>query len=387
MAIASDETLEAAAREIDTLLERELVLAQVAPGGVAGTARWQNGRWYWAVGRAGVSDPFDGEPVSAHTWYDLASLTKSVTALTVARAVAIGDLDWDAPLGRYLPWLDGTFGAEASLRSALSHRAGFVAHARLRDASVSELRRVAEAKRPDLDPRAVSNPLEPYPALYSDVGYILIGKLLEQVFERRGLALDDAFVQELQCLGDGCHPGWATEIASSRQLLKRELPVGEVAPTELVPYRSGLVRGQVHDDNAWLLSETRTSGHAGLFGTARGVLGLGTTLLDWVSGRTVGLDARSREVLLGERADSSLRAGFDTKNRRGPSTAGSVLGHRTFGHLGFTGTSYWCDPDAETVVVLLSNRVCPSRDNPLIREARPKIHDGLARLALTLGGE
>lgn len=387
MALASDRALEGTARHIDDLLEQELVRVQAAPGGVAGIARWRNGRWHWAVGHAGMSDPFDGEAVGAHTWYDLASLTKSVTALAVARAVELGELDWDAPLGRYLSWLDGTFGAGVSLQGALSHRAGFVAHVRVCDASVTELRRVAEAKRPDLDLQGASNPLEPYPALYSDVGFILIGKVLEQLFERQGLGLDDALVEQLERLGDGCHLGWARELASSRHLLKREVSIRDVAPTELVPYRSGLVRGQVHDDNAWILSETSTSGHAGLFGTARGVLGLGTTLLDWVSGRTVGLNATSRAVLLGQRSDSSLCAGFDTKNRQGPSTVGSVLGHRTFGHLGFTGTSYWCDPDAETVVVLLSNRVCPSRDNPRISGARPRLHDGLARLALTLGGE
>lgn len=348
-------------------------------------ARWANGGWVWVVGHAGVSDPYHGDPVRAHTWYDLASLTKSVTALAAARAVELGAVTWDAPLGRYLPWARGTFGAQVSLQAALSHRAGFVAHVRLEDGSSSELRRIANAKRPDLDLRSGSDPLEPHPALYSDVGYILLGKLLEQCFEADRTGLDDAFSVQLARLGGGCHPAWADEIASGRQLLTRGVPIPDVAPTEFVPYRSGLVRGQVHDDNAWVLSETRTSGHAGLFGTARGVLGLGTTLLDWVSGRSIGLTAKSREVLLGERADSALRAGFDSKSRQGPSSVGSVLGPRTFGHLGFTGTSYWCDPDSQTVVVLLSNRVCPSRDNARIRDARPRLHDGLARLALGLG--
>jgi CubicO group peptidase (beta-lactamase class C family) len=77
-----------------------------------------------------------------------------------------------------------------------------------------------------------------------------------------------------------------------------------------------------------------------------------------------------------------LRAGFDGKSADG-SSAGTVLGARSFGHLGFTGTSLWIDPDARIVVALLTNRVCPTRDNVKIREARPRVHDALARLALS----
>jgi CubicO group peptidase (beta-lactamase class C family) len=71
-----------------------------------------------------------------------------------------------------------------------------------------------------------------------------------------------------------------------------------------------------------------------------------------------------------------LRAGFDGKSGVA-SAAGETASPETFGHLGFTGTSFWCDPVAERVTVLLSNRVCPSRDNTRIRAVRPRIHDAL----------
>jgi CubicO group peptidase (beta-lactamase class C family) len=80
-----------------------------------------------------------------------------------------------------------------------------------------------------------------------------------------------------------------------------------------------------------------------------------------------------------------LRAGFDGKSAEG-SSAGIVCGPRTFGHLGFTGTSLWIDPDAEIVAVLLTNRVHPARDNVKIREARPAAHDALHARALELRG-
>jgi CubicO group peptidase (beta-lactamase class C family) len=82
-----------------------------------------------------------------------------------------------------------------------------------------------------------------------------------------------------------------------------------------------------------------------------------------------------------ERPGGTLRAGFDGKSATG-SSAGTVLGPRTFGHLGFTGTSVWIDPEQDIVVALLTNRVFPSRDNTKIREARPFAHDALARAAV-----
>jgi CubicO group peptidase (beta-lactamase class C family) len=85
-------------------------------------------------------------------------------------------------------------------------------------------------------------------------------------------------------------------------------------------------------------------------------------------------------LLLSERPGSTLRAGFDGKSC-GLSVVGERLGAATFGHLGFTGTSFWCDPEAETVVVLLTNRVCPSRENPSIAALRPRVHDLLAECA------
>ena len=104
-------------------------------------------------------------------------------------------------------------------------------------------------------------------------------------------------------------------------------------------------------------------------------------MLDIARGRSAALSAASADVLLKPRAGGSLRAGFDGKSD-GVSAAGTVMGRRTFGHLGFTGTSVWCDPDLDCVIALLTNRVCPTRENLLIRAARPKIHDALARLAV-----
>jgi CubicO group peptidase (beta-lactamase class C family) len=148
-------------------------------------------------------------------------------------------------------------------------------------------------------------------------------------------------------------------------------------PTETVPFRGGELRGVVHDENAWALSGHAASGHAGLFGTAGGVARFGAALLDAWHGRAqTWLDQPSLAPLLAERPGGTLRAGFDGKSAD-QSSAGTLAGAHSFGHLGFTGTSLWCDPDADRVMVLLTNRVCPTRNNPRIRQARPAVNDAL----------
>ena len=136
------------------------------------------------------------------------------------------------------------------------------------------------------------------------------------------------------------------------------------------------MRGIVHDENAWALSGHAASGHAGLFGTVHDVLGFGSALLEALAGRSGWLSRQALWTLVKPRPGGTLRAGFDSKSE-GASSAGALSGRETFGHLGFTGTSLWCDPGAGIASVLLTNRVHPTRDNPRIRAARPLIHDAL----------
>jgi CubicO group peptidase (beta-lactamase class C family) len=119
-----------------------------------------------------------------------------------------------------------------------------------------------------------------------------------------------------------------------------------------------------------------------MFGTFGSVLDFGSAVLDALSGRGPFADADVAE-LTRERLGGTLRAGFDGKSEEG-SSVGEAFGPRTFGHLGFTGTSLWIEPDAGVVVVLLTNRVHPSRENKGIRAARPAAHDALLRRALEL---
>ncbi len=354
--------------EVDACLSEHVVAKGVARAATAGVAFRQNGRWVTAFGSAGSVGNAQTTP---ETPFDLASVTKPVTALLCATLVERGRFDWDAPLTKYLPELAGSAAGGHSAARHLSHRAGLVPHrelfAALREGRPfrrsAALREAASARREGAEPNS---------AAYSDLGYILVGEALERA---TGRPLDELFGEELGTgLGD--------ELGSSRQWRQRDPSFAKrVAPTEVVVWRGGLLRGEVHDDNAWALAGHGSAGHAGLFGTVSSVLGVGITMLDSLAGRG-SLGATIAHELTRPREGGSLRMGFDSKS--GPdSMAGRVAGSSTFGHLGFTGTSLWCDPEAEVASVLLTNRVCPTPANRRIRLARPLVHDALFQLAAT----
>lgn len=304
---------------------------------------------------------------STDVLFDLASVTKPMTAVAVARA----HMDPSRPLAAWLPEARGTASESVSLELLLSHRAGLEAHRTLyapllRGERVDEaaaLREAADARRADA-PGAP--PAEGFPPLYSDLGYVLAGVALARAVGARdaGEAIGRLVLEPL---------GIADRAGTIRDLAARGVR-GPFAPTETVAWRGGSVIGAVHDENAWALTGLGGSGHAGTFGTIDAVLVFGESVL-------AGIRSGELEWLVRERAGGTLRAGFDGKSPQG-SSAGTRMGPRTVGHLGFTGTSLWIDPDAGVVVSLLTNRVCPTREHVAIRAARPWAHDALFEAAL-----
>lgn len=353
--------------ELDRVAEM-VVTSGAAPGAAVASARRTGEGWVISSGIAGTAASVPREPV-----FDLASVTKSFVATTAARLAARGGPTLDATLGSLLPELFDTPTGDASLLLLLSHRAGLDAHralfaplvARRPFARERALYEAAMARRPDAPG---TPPAQGFAPLYSDLGYVLAGAALERA---TGLELDELVGREVATpLGLDVHSArrW---LAASPDFLER------VLPTETMAFRGGSIRGAVHDENAWALAGHGLAGQAGLFGTAEAVVRFGTALLDALAGRAGSLMTRAELApLVAERPGGSLRAGFDGKS--GPaSAAGALASAATFGHLGFTGTSLWCDPEAERVSVLLSNRVSPSRENLRIRAIRPVVHDAL----------
>ena len=300
-------------------------------------------------------------------FFDLASLTKPMTAVAVARAA----IEPRTAVVNLLPELHDTASASATMELLLAHRAGLEANLPL-FASLMEggrvdrneaLRRAAKGRRPEC---RGTIPDDGFAPVYSDLGYIVAGEALA-----RRTRTDDAggaiaaYVVLPLALADA--------LGTARDLEARGIDLeARAAPTEVVAWRGGEVRGRVHDENAWALTGAGGSGHAGMFGTVGAVLAFGQSVLDE-------LDALA--WIVRARPGGTLRAGFDGKSSEA-SSAGALMGPRAFGHLGFTGTSLWIDPDAQVVLSLLTNRVHPTRHSVAIRAARPWAHDTLMEAAL-----
>lgn len=351
------------ADELATAIQARGVAQAVA----AGCAARRDARGGWAREVGGCAGQL----------FDLASLTKPMTAVAVLAA----RLDLSTPLGALLPEARGTASEGVSLELLLAHRAGLAAHRALYAPLAAgdpidvpaTLREAAAARRPDAAGRV---PVEGFDPVYSDVGYLLAGEALARLVgaQDAGGAIERLVLEPL---------GIAGQAGTIRDLAARGIE-GPFAPTEDVPWRGGVVSGAVHDENAWALTGRGGSGHAGIFGTVDAVLTFGAAVLDALQGRGP-LGDCAVEQLVRERPGGTLRAGFDGKSEPG-SSAGTHMGARSFGHLGFTGTSLWLDPDAEVVVALLTNRVFPSREHVAIREARPWAHDSLFDRAVLLRG-
>jgi hypothetical protein len=343
-------------------LSRTLVNGGVGTHVAAGFSRRIRGRYERAAGG------------DTQTIFDLASLTKPVCALAVATLAGLRE----AALAEQVSAARETVSAAASVELLLAHRAGLAAHASLYEPLVTgapfdvahALGVAARARRTDV---TGSLPPEGAPPVYSDLGYLLAGRALAEYTQ----TVDAGEAMRRRVLA----PLGIDAIFGTAAALGLASRGGEVAPTEDVSWRGGVLRGVVHDENAWAMSGLGGSGHAGMFGTVEAVLKLGEAALDLVRGRPCALGALDISWMVRERPGGTLRAGFDGKSATG-SSAGTVLGPGTFGHLGFTGTSVWIDPEQDIVVALLTNRVFPSRDNTKIREARPFAHDALARAAL-----
>ncbi len=314
-----------------------------------------------------------GPPVQAATIYDLASLTKPLATVTsVLLLIQGGQLNLDDPIQQFLGELGGVPIGQATVRDLLTHRSGLPGWRPLYeqlDVTAGHPGRGDGLVERRLDVlRLIRNEPLVYQrgerSLYSDLGFILLGCLVERV---SALPLDRWFEQAI-ARPLNAHPLSFSPATTSG------LDVSRVAPTEYDEWRQRLLRGDVHDENAAAMGGV--AGHAGLFGTAESVLAISGAWLRAYQGKLSLLDGDLvRQFTTRQRSgdQSSWAMGWDTPSA--PSSSGSHFSARSFGHLGYTGTSLWIDPLCELEVVLLSNRVHPSRKNEKIKQFRPAIHD------------
>ena len=332
------------------LLERA-VAERAFPGAVCLVARGGELVAAVAVGKLGYEA--DDPPVAPDTLYDLASLTKvCATTPAILRLVAAGKLSIDEPVQNWLPQFTGTGKDLVTVRHLLAHNAGLPAYERYYRTlkGKAAIARAATAEALMSEPGAG--------VTYSDLGFVLLMAIVEtcsgepfEVFAQREVF--DAFGM------------------TGARFVPTDGPPIVAAPTEEDPSRGGIVRGFVHDENAFAMGGI--SGHAGMFATAHDVLRFCVAML--AGGRSV----LPRELV----AMATRPAGFGDDTTRGlgfqllasGGYGGTTVPAGAFGHTGFTGTSLWCDPQHDLCVVLLSNRVHPTRVNNKILGVRRAVHD------------
>ena len=311
---------------------------------------------------------YDGKApdVATTTMYDIASLTKVVATTTLVAKLAEGDfpvrLDLDAPVARYLPeWPSGPqpdWRGRVTVRHLLTHTSGLP--------PFKEYWRTSKSKQDTLD-RIFVEPLDYEPGtkeVYSDLGIILMAEIIERLTGKplEVLASENIFAP----------------LAMSNTMYKPPKKIWPtIAPTEIDnQYRHRLIQGEVHDENAAAIGGV--SGHAGVFSTAPDLASFCQVLLN---GGVYAHQRILRRATIAEfTVPQQLSGGTRTLGWAVPTEGGSsghFMGPHAFGHTGFTGTSIWIDPDRQLFVVLLTNRVNPTRENQKIAKVRPALHDAV----------
>jgi CubicO group peptidase (beta-lactamase class C family) len=336
---------------------RQLILngAQTAfPAAVIDVGRHDRVIWQEPFGV--LSRELDAPPTQLDTIFDLASLTKVLATTTLAMAaVDARRLTVDDFVSHWLPkWRDHDR-RNVTVADLLAHVSGLTAH-------LPFFRN--HRGRAEFESAICSLPLK-YPprsqSTYSDLGFILLGFLLA---DASGATLDAQFNQLVTDHKWGeinFRPDFATR--------------SRIAPTEVDPWRGRLLVGEVDDENTWALGGV--AGHAGLFGTASAVGRFAQTILRQARGNTsLAQPETFRRFITPTTAPKSSRAlGWDTMLPT--SSCGTRMSASAIGHTGFTGTSLWIDFERDLYVVLLTNRVYPSRTNEEILRVRPAFHDAI----------
>ncbi|MBU1344661.1 MAG: serine hydrolase [Proteobacteria bacterium] len=334
----------------------------VFPGAVLLCAQGQEIVFYKSYGMA---DIFEKRKMQKNSIFDLASLTKPlVTTLAIAKLIEKGLVSQDQKIGPIIKDLNTSQKADITIDMLLRHKSGFPAHREY----FKEIIKTKKNPRQYLRHLLIQEPLEfkiDEKQVYSDLGFMILSWIIEKISGQRL----DQFVEKqlyspLEIDGLFFIEKDSTKINPYRH---------KIVSTQYCPWRKKVLVGEVDDDNAWAVGGIE--GHAGLFGDAGSIYTLCCELLNALCNKpTKVLAPGIIKNFVTKKNQDDMVAGFDTPSKENASS-GSYFSTSSIGHLGFTGTSFWIDPETSLIIVLLTNRVHPLRSNNKIKKFRPKIHD------------
>ena len=306
-----------------------------------------------------------------NNFFDLASLTKPfATSMAVLCLIKEKKIDIEEPLASLFERKIPGEKKRITVKNLLSHTSGLPAN---REYYHILNNITPKDKNEFIEDIIIREKMEYSPGtkkLYSDLGFILLGRIIEK---KAGYTMADYVAEKV------LKPLNLKENIFYNPLNKvnKRLKKNDFVATERCPWRKKILCGEVHDDNCYAMGGV--AGHSGLFGNIEGVTALTGKILEMWQGETEhpNIKREDLEYFLTRQQiieGSTWALGFDTPNEK-ESSSGKYLSPKSVGHLGFTGTSFWIDPEKKTAIVLLTNRVHPSRENNKIKKFRPYFHD------------
>lgn len=315
----------------------------------------------------GMADVFAQTKMMKTSIFDLASLTKPLsTTLAISKLVEKGRIYLDQKIESILTEFKGSDKAGISIDMLLRHTSGLPAHRDYFNSIIKTDKNPKEYLRYLL----AREPLESIPGtvqVYSDLGFMVLSWVIEKITRQKL----DQYVLEQIYSPLGIEDLFFINLDQRKQVQDRYRP--RMVATQHCPWRGKILKGEVDDDNAWAVGGIE--GHAGLFGDARAVYTVCQEILNALQGGPVKvLDTLALQAFVQKKKGYDRVAGFDTPSKNA-SSAGRFFSPSSVGHLGFTGTSFWIDPETSVIIILLTNRVHPKRSNEGIKIFRPQIHD------------
>jgi len=336
---------------------------EIFPGAAIGVSLWNGNEYERNIYHYGLAQScLERIRLTRNTFFDLASLTKPLaTVPALLSLMEEGSITWKTNLGNIFPTEIPEDKINISIKQLMSHCSGLPAHKNY----FNSLLHLSENRKEAIFYWIVNEKLI-YPpgkdTLYSDLGFMLLGFILEKITEKN---IDEYVKKNIY---------QPLNLQKSLIFTENKKKGIRYAATEKCPWTGKILSGKVHDDNCRALGGV--AGHAGLFGTIEGVVQWCEQFLSQLKERTEHPSYGNEKVRLAvtKENNSGWTPGFDTPSESG-SSSGRFFSSSSFGHLGFTGTSFWIDPQKELIVVLLTNRVHLNRNNELIKKFRPFFHD------------
>lgn len=343
---------------------QEAILQGVFPGAVLLCAADQKIVFHESYGMA---DIFEKRKMKTDSVFDLASLTKPLaTTLALSKLIESEHIFPDQKIGSILKEFKTSPKADITIDMLLRHTSGFPAYREYFKKIIKTDKDPKQYLRQLLVREALVNKIDEY-QVYSDLGFMVLAWIIEKTTCQRL----DQFVSDQIYSPLGIEDLFFIDLTVKKE--KSNPYKQKIVATQDCPWRKKRLVGEVDDDNAWAVGGI--DGHAGLFGDAISIYKLCCELLNALQNKPTKVLAPDIIKAFAKKKNlHAMVAGFDTPSKKN-SSSGQFFSSASVGHLGFTGTSFWIDPETSVIIIFLTNRVHPLRFNEGIKKIRPQIYD------------